>query len=89
LGEDETMPPYQEKYPAETTIRIASFERLLEFKKTWKYHHPISDEQINAAGKVDKVKGVSFYHGGDVLYALEGLGGTWHEQILDPENSAG
>jgi hypothetical protein len=81
------MPPYKEKYPAGTNIRIASFERLLEFKRTWKYHHPISDEQIKAAGKIDKVKGVSFYHGGDVLYALEGIGGTWHEQVLDAENS--
>lgn len=80
------MPPYREKYPAGTSIRIASVERLLEFKRTWKYHHPISDEQIKAGGKVAKVKGVSFYHGGDALYVLEGICGTWHEQVLDPEN---
>jgi hypothetical protein len=61
-------------------------ERLLEFKSTWKYHHPISDDQIKAAGKPDKVKGVTFYHGGDALYALEGVAGTWHEQVLDPED---
>jgi hypothetical protein len=82
------MPPYQERYLAGTNIRIGSVERLLEFKRTWKYHHPISDEQIKAAGKVAKVKGASFYHGGDVLYALEGIGGIWHEQVLDPENSS-
>jgi hypothetical protein len=87
-GEDEAMLPYKEKYPVGTSIRIASMERLLEFKRTWKYHHPISDEQIKAAGKVDKVKGVSFYHGGDALYRLEGAGGTWHEQVLDPANSS-
>jgi hypothetical protein len=79
------MLPYKEKYPVGTKIRIASAERLLEFKRTWKYHHPILDEQIKAAGKVDKVKGVSFYHGGDALYVLEGASGTWHEQVLDPE----
>lgn len=82
------MTAYKEKYPAGTNIRIASFERLLEFKRTWKYHHPISDEQIKAAGKVDKVKEVSFYHGGDVLYALERVGGTWHEELLDPAVSS-
>jgi hypothetical protein len=81
------MPPYKEKYPAGTKIRIASVERLLEFKRTWKYHHPILDEQIKAAGKAAKVKGVSFYHGGDALYTLQEVGGTWHEQVLDPENT--
>ena len=80
------MPPYKEKYPVGTIIRIASVERLLEFKRTWKYHHPILDEQIKAAGKVDKVKGVAFYHGGDALYALEGVSGTWHEELLDLAN---
>lgn len=81
------MPPYKEKYPAGTKIRIASVERLLEFKRTWKYHYPISDEQVEAAGKAAKVKGVGFYHGGDVLYTLQEVGGIWHEQVLDPENT--
>jgi hypothetical protein len=82
------MPPYKEKYPVGTIIRIASVERLQAFKSDWKYHHPISDEQIKAAGKADKVKGVAFYHGGDALYALEGAAGTWHEQVLDLEDPA-
>ena len=82
------MPPYKEKYPVGTIIRIAPSERREAFKRDWKHHHPISDEQIKAAGKADRVKKVGFYHGGDVLYELEGVPGTWHEQVLDDENSS-
>jgi len=80
------MPPYKEKYPAGAIIRIASRERLQAFKRDWKYHHPISDEQISFAGNVVRVESVGFYHGGDVLYKLEGIVGFWHEEVLNPVN---
>ena len=78
--------PYQEKYPAGTFVRIAPAERLRAFMRPqWKYHHPVSKEQLQAAGRRDKVRSVGFYHGGDVLYQLSTEIGTWHEDCLDSD----
>jgi hypothetical protein len=51
----------------------------------WKYHNPVSVEQLKAAGKRDSVQSVGFYHGGDVLYQLSNEIGTWHEDCLDAD----
>jgi hypothetical protein len=79
--------PYNEKYPAGTDIRIVGPEQLEAFRREWKYHHPLSDQQLLAAGSLDRVKAVGFYHGGDVLYELERLPGTWHEICLEAVRS--
>ena len=76
------MPPYQEKFAIGTTVQVADRASLEEFKRRWKYHHPLEPFQIDCAGSVAKVKDVGFYHGGDVLYTLEGVPGTWHEECL-------
>ena len=75
---------YQEKYPVGTVVRIAPLNRLQAFTRQWKYHHPLSDDQLRFAGAPDKIFKVGFYHGGDVLYELEAAPGTWHEELLDP-----
>jgi hypothetical protein len=74
---------YSEKYPVGTQVKIASLERLQEFKRDWKYHNPLEDEQFQSAGMIDKVRRVGFYFGGDVLYWLEKVPGTWHEAVLE------
>jgi hypothetical protein len=76
---------YVEKYPIGTVVRIAALDRLQSFKRDWKYHHPLNDEQLSFAGTTDKIKTVGFYHGGDVIYNLEQAPGTWHEELLDSE----
>ena len=76
------MPPYNEQFPVGTRVQIASQERLDEFKRSWRYHHPVTLEQLGFAGRPAIVRNVAFYHGGDVLYELEGIPGTWHEQCL-------
>ena len=38
--------------------------------------------QLNCTGQVAEVESVGFYHGGDVLYKLKGMPGTWHERCL-------
>ena len=76
------MIPYQEQFPLGTRVRIARRERLEEFKLTWRFHHPLADDQLSFGGRDATVRGVSFYHGGDVLYALDGIPGIWHEQCL-------
>jgi len=67
--------PYKEAFPAGTEVRIADREFLDDFVATWKYHHKLQSEQLAYAGRVTKVEGVSFYHGGDPLYKLVGLPG--------------
>jgi hypothetical protein len=79
------MPPYREQFPVGSRVRIKSRPFLLQFKREWTYHHPISDEQIDSGGVNDTVKAVGFYHGGDVLYTLAKSPGIWHEVCLEPE----
>jgi hypothetical protein len=77
-------PQYEPKFPAGSTVRVAPRERLERFQRTWRYHHPISKEQISYAGTSTSVSEVYYYHGGDVLYRLGGVPGMWHEECVDP-----
>lgn len=77
--------PYKEAFPAGTTVRIADRNFLEEFKKTWKYHHKLEDEQLDYADRVAMVKKVGFYHGGDPVYELADIPGFWLEQCLRPD----
>ena len=60
--------------------------RLEEFRKTWKWHHPLQEEQLRYSGATSVVQDVGFYHGGDELYELEGIPGIWHEACLERES---
>jgi hypothetical protein len=73
---------YQEKYPKGTPVLIAARPDLEDFLPTWRYHHRLAPEQLNYAGLSARIASVGFYHGGDVLYELEGIPGTWHESCL-------
>lgn len=50
--------------------------------REWPYHHQLQGEQLAYADSVTTVRAVSFYHGGDVLYELDAVPGTWHEVCL-------
>jgi hypothetical protein len=76
-------PPYREKFPLGSEVRIKERRKLEDFRRTWKFHHPISGEQIKYAGKRDSVVGVAFFHGGDALYELRDAPGKWHEGLLE------
>jgi hypothetical protein len=81
------MPPYKEQFPVGSSIRVKSRAFLQQFQRDWKYHHPLSNEQLDFAGVAGTVKESAFYHGGDVLYTLLNIPGTWHEQCLECDNS--
>jgi hypothetical protein len=76
------MPLYREVYLKGTLVRVADRASLLEFQKVWKLHHPLRWWQLWFAGQRATVFNVGFYHGGDVLYQLRGVPGTWHECCL-------
>jgi hypothetical protein len=80
--------PYNEEYPVGSTVLIGTRAALEDFQREWKWHHPLQADQLDAAGRSAKVTKVSFYHGGDELYELEGIPGIWHEQCLEPETPA-
>ena len=74
--------PYNADFPAGTRVRIATRAKLAEFRKSWMYHHPLTEAQFACAGADTLVLEVSYYFGGDELYRLEGLPGYWHACCL-------
>lgn len=77
--------PYEALYPAGTKVRIADRSALEAFAKGWKFHNPLTPEQMPFAARVATVKSVGYYHGGDVLYVLQDVPGVWHETCLAAE----
>ena len=82
------MKPYQEQFPIGTTVRIAERAELERFRSEWQFHHKLQAEQLSCAGRTARVRNVGFYHGGDVLYHLDGVPGTWHEVCLTLSNNS-
>jgi len=78
------MPPYKEAVPRGTVVQVVDLPALQAFQDEWKLHHPLAEKQLSFAGRAATVADVSFYFGGDVLYQLRGLPGTWHESCLRP-----
>jgi RNAse (barnase) inhibitor barstar len=76
------MPPYKEQYAKGSRVRVRPVEALVHFRETWKFHHPLTEGMVSFAGREASVESVGFYHGGDVLYTLSGIPGTWHEACL-------
>ena len=76
-------PPYQSRYTVGSRVRVADRARLDRFRAEWHHHHPLTPEQVAAAGLEGVVAEVGFYHGGDPLYQLADLPGLWHEPCLD------
>ena len=76
--------PYSPDFPEGTLVRVRHSDALRKFKSEWKLHHPLADEQLKFAGATAPVISVSFYHGADELYELEGVPGIWHESCLTP-----
>jgi hypothetical protein len=77
--------PYEAEFPIGTIVRVADREGLERFQREWRFHHPLGDEQLEFGGCVALVLDVGYYHGGDELYRLEGIPGTWHEVCLAAE----
>ena len=70
------------KFKNGAAVLIRDRATLEDFLRTWKYHHKLEVEQLAYAGRTAKVQSSGMYHGGDVIYQLEGVPGVWHEQLL-------
>lgn len=76
------LQPYKERFVLGSLVQVADLTTLEDFQKNWKYHNPLTPEQLPFAGKKIRVAKVGFYHGGDPLYVLDGVPGVWHEACL-------
>ena len=76
------MAPYREDFPKGSRVRISDRSSLDRFRAEWKFHHPLSIEQLDFANSEAIIVAIGYYHGGDVLYTLEGIPGIWHERCL-------
>ncbi len=74
--------PYVEAFPVGSEVQIVTRDALEQFKRDWKLHNRLQDNQLAYAGMLACVAKVGFYHGGDPLYVLEGIPGVWHEACL-------
>lgn len=79
--------PYSEEYPVGSMVLVGNRSALESFQREWKWHHQLQADQLDHAGRLAKVKKVSFYHGGDELHELEGIPGILHEHCLEPMSS--
>ena len=83
------MPPYQARFSVGANVRIAEVGALENFRASWSLHHALAEDMLVYAGRTARVREVGYYHGGDVLYQLHGIPGTWHEQCLHPSDVEG
>ena len=81
--------PYQERFSKGALVKIAAKDALEHFRDTWQYHHKLEPVQLSHANGTARVASVGFYHGGDVLYKLEGVPGIWHECCLSDAGHVG
>lgn len=78
-------PLYHAKFSKGEAVRIRKRPELEQFAREWKFHNPLTKDQLQFAGEAVRVVEVGFYHGGDRLYQLEGVPGVWHEECLAAE----
>jgi hypothetical protein len=76
------MKQYEPAFEVGDRVRIADRATLDKFRRTWKFHNPLQPEQLEYAGREATIAGGGIYHGGDIIYELDGAPGIWHEDCL-------
>ena len=76
-------------FPVGSRVRIAGVNSLRDFMRPqYKYHHPVTESHLAHADEVHEVVEVADYHGGDLLYSLNGLNQLlWLERCLRAEKA--
>lgn len=76
--------PYKNKFEKGALVQVRSRAALEQFRREWKLHHSLSDDQMQFAGIRAGIRSVCYYHGGDVLYVLDCAPRCyWHEACLE------
>jgi hypothetical protein len=72
----------KQAFPLGAKVRIADRAALEEFAAKWRLYHKLRPEQLACAGREATIIKAGFYYGGDAVYQLEGIPGTWPEPCL-------
>lgn len=73
---------WKPQYETGDEVQVVNRQTLEEFRDFWKYVARPTEEQLTFAGFKTRVASVGFYHGGYVLYELEGAPGWWLSPTL-------
>ena len=76
------MPAYKPAFEIGSRVKVVGGAALETFARKWRYHNPVTREQMACAGQHARVSQVGTHHGGDPLYVLDGIPGVWHEECL-------
>ena len=71
-----TKGAYKAEFEVGSKVRVADRAFLESFLEAGQYHNELEPNQLEFGGVVTKVKTVSFFHGGDETYTLEGIPGS-------------
>lgn len=74
--------PNEAKFRVGNPVRVATLDELARLQAQPDFHHPLEPEQLESAGAVATVREISYYLGGEPLYRLENVPGTWPERCL-------
>jgi hypothetical protein len=64
-------------------VRVKPRSFLEEFQRKSNNPHPLSDEQLEAAGTTDTVEAAGIHLDGYALVKLTSTAGMWHEECLE------
>ncbi len=56
-------------------VRVASRPQLQDFMRVWRFHHPLTEDQLAYADAQARVVDVGFYHGGHEAVSPGGCSG--------------
>jgi hypothetical protein len=77
VGDFNVEDRYNPQFQKGALVEIVDLQTLEQFRALWKFVARPTDEQLQHAGVRTIVTGVSFYHGGYVLYELKDVPGVW------------
>lgn len=71
-----------EKFAVGTLVCVEERDTLDRFLSTRTQHNPLTSDQLEYAGYKAVISEVAFDPGGEPLYSLENIPGTWYEACL-------
>jgi hypothetical protein len=78
------MPAYHSVFLRGENVKIKPPEFLRQYlAPDWRWHNPLDSDNLKFAGGVFAVVDIGYFHGGEVMYELQGIRGFWHEDSVE------
>lgn len=79
------MPEYHSAFLAGERVRLADSATLENLQRKFSYHDLTPRGMVAHAGELVRIKAISYFHLGTVLYEFDEIGGHWLEAaLIDP-----